>query len=115
MDSMNTSGGYFMSQYDPTTGSGSGGGGAHSTTTTDRKNIVSVSLSQVIHWTRKDDGLVIHRQKVHSITCIGLVLSVEELTTKNIYTIDDQSRGAPIEVQYWKNDDSECLFLSFDF
>lgn len=110
---MNTSGGYFMSQYDPNTAGGPGGGGGPMSGT-DHKNIVAVSLSQVIHWTRKDDGLVIHRQKVHSITCIGRVLSVEELTTKNIYTIDDQSRGAPIEVQYWKNDDSECPYLSFN-
>ena len=109
---MNTSGGYFASQFDPNTGQGSGPGSV-AMGGTDRKNIVSVSLSQVINWTRKDDGLVIHRQKVHSIACIGLVISVEELTTKNIYTIDDQTRGAPIEVQYWKNDDSECLSLWF--
>ena len=105
MDTMNTSGGYFASQFDPTTGQSSGGG----QTSSEKRNLASASLSQVIHNTRKDDGLVIHRQKIHSVTCIGLVLSVEELTTKNIYTIDDGSRGAPIEVQYWKNDDAECM------
>lgn len=105
MDAMNTSGGYFASQFDPTTGQSSAPSGP---TGTDKRNLASVSLSQVVHKTRKDDGLVLHRQKIHSITCIGLVLTVEELTTKNIYSIDDGSRGAPVEVQYWKNDDSEC-------
>jgi hypothetical protein len=109
---LNTSGGYFVSQFDPqNTSHGISGQQSESN---EKRNLVSVSLSQVIHLTRKDDGLVIHRQKVHSLTAIGLVLHIEELTTKNIYTIDDQSRGSPIEVQYWKNDDNNqqnCIKL----
>jgi len=103
-----------VSQFDPNTnaggqggGGGFGGAGGQSSSGADRKNLVSVSLAQVIHLTTKDDGLVVHRQKVHSLVAIGLVLNIEELVTKNIYRIDDQTRGAPIEVQYWKNDDND--------
>ncbi|XP_054162033.1 replication protein A 32 kDa subunit-like [Oppia nitens] len=105
---MDQSGGYFVSQFDPNT-NGPANAGQSGGQSGDRKNLVAVSLSQVVHCTRKDDGLVIHRQKVHSLTTIGLVVSIEELTTKNIYRIDDQTRGAPVEVQYWKNDDNESM------
>ncbi|CAG2105392.1 unnamed protein product [Medioppia subpectinata] len=110
---LNQSGGYFVSQFDPNTGGGGpggggGGGGGSGGASGDRKNLVSVSLSQVIHLTTKDDGLVLHRQKIHSLVAIGLVVNIEELTTKNIYRIDDHTRGAPIEVQYWKNEDIDA-------
>lgn len=63
-----------------------------------------VTISQVVHLTRKEDGLVIHRQKIHSITAIGMVVTVEEDTVKNVYIINDHTFGGPIEVQLWKND-----------
>jgi len=65
-----------------------------------------VSNSQIAKLTRKEDLLVIHRQKITSVTAIGFVLSVEELTTKNVYTIDDYTNGGPIEVQLWKNEEN---------
>lgn len=67
------------------------------------QNIVHVSCSQIARLTRKEDGLVLHRQKVHTVVVIGVVQSVEEVTTKNVYVIDDYTPGGPIEVQYWKN------------
>lgn len=67
-------------------------------------NNVHVSLSQVVHLTRREDGLVVHRQKVHSITVIGVVINVEEATTKNVYLIDDYTNGGPVDVQLWRNE-----------
>lgn len=68
------------------------------------QNHVHVSLSQVVNWTRREEGLIIHRQKVHTISAIGVLISVEEGNTKNVYLIDDYTKGAPVEVQLWKND-----------
>lgn len=91
----------FNSDNDPSVATGTATVNAVDT----KKNLVAVSLSQVVHCTRKDDGLVIHQNKVHTLTTVGLVLGVNEVTTKVIYTIDDQSLGSPVEVQFWKNDD----------
>lgn len=68
------------------------------------QNHVHVSLSQVVNLTRREEGLIIHRQKVHIISAIGVLINVEEGNTKNVYLIDDYTKGGPVEVQLWKND-----------
>lgn len=68
------------------------------------QNLVHVTLSQIAKLTRREESLVMYRQKIHSIVAIGMVVSVEELTTKNIYTIDDYTLNSPIEAQLWKNE-----------
>lgn len=78
------------------------------------QNVARVSLSQIARLTRREDGLVIHRQKVHTLVTIGVVISVEELNTRNVYLIDDYTLGAPVEVQLWKND-NETGKLAFCF
>lgn len=74
-----------------------------------------VSLSQIVNLTRKEDGLIIHRQKINTLTTIGIVITVDELTTKNVYRIDDYTFGAPIEVQLWKNSDDEGIYVLLIF
>ena len=79
---------------------------------------VHVSLSQVANLTRKEEGLIIHCQKIYSITTIGVVQSVEELTTKNVYMLEDYTVGAPVEVQLWKNENDGkfstiCIFIDW--
>ncbi len=73
----------------------------------DQPNHVHVSLSQIVNLTRREEGFILHRQKVHTITAIGVLLSVEEGLIKNVYLIDDYTKGGPVEVQLWKNNDSD--------
>ncbi|KAI7693488.1 Replication protein A 32 kDa subunit [Sarcoptes scabiei] len=75
------------------------------------QNLVHVTLSQIAKLTRREESLVMYRQKIHSIVAIGMVVSVEELTTKNIYTIDDYTLNSPIEAQLWKNE-AEGTFIA---
>lgn len=75
----------------------------------EEQNLAHVSTSQISKWTRREDGLVGFRQKIHTVVCIGVVVSVEELTTKNIYVIDDYTIGSPLEVQLWKNENDGIL------
>ncbi|KAH9404650.1 PREDICTED: replication protein A 32 kDa subunit-like [Rhagoletis zephyria] len=70
----------------------------------DQLNHVHVTLSQIVNLTRREEGLIIQRQKVHTITVYGMLINVEEGNTKNVYLIDDFSKGGPVEVQLWKND-----------
>lgn len=79
----------------------------------DQLNHVHVTLSQIVNLTRREEGLIIQRQKVHTITVYGMLINVEEGNTKNVYLIDDFSKGGPVEVQLWKNDnDGKSLLLN---
>ncbi|KAI2810364.1 hypothetical protein RDWZM_002636 [Blomia tropicalis] len=64
---------------------------------------VHVTLSHVSKLTRQEEGLVMYRQKIGTITVIGVVKNVQELATKNIYLIDDHTCDSPVEVNLWKN------------
>lgn len=98
---------FNASQFDTTNNAA---GGAQ-TKNTDNQNLVHVSASQVAKLTRREEGLVIHRQKANTIICIGVVVSVEELTTKNVYVIDDYTLGSPIEVQLWKSENDGIVLI----
>ncbi|KAH9516379.1 DNA-directed RNA polymerase I subunit rpa2 [Dermatophagoides farinae] len=67
------------------------------------RNIVHVSCSQIARLTNKDNGLVMFRQRIHSIIAIGVVQNIQEFVNRNIYTIDDYT-GSSIEVHLYKND-----------
>ena len=64
----------------------------------------NVTLSQLATLTRREEGLIIHRQKLQTICTVGIVTKVEELTTKNVYLLDDYTLSGPIEVQLWKDE-----------
>ena len=104
---------FNTSNFDAADESARGGGGAGGKQNSDNQlnqNIVRVSCSQIARLSRREEGLILHRQKVNTIVVIGVVQSVEELTTKNVYIIDDHTPGSPIEVQLWKNT-PEGLFV----
>lgn len=65
------------------------------------KKMVSVSLNQVKELTTTDHGLILHRQKVANCVIVGNVLSINEQSTKTIYTFTDYT-GPAIEVSCWK-------------
>lgn len=94
---------FFNSQYEPIVKPATGTNTDNSTQTI----FAHVSLAQIVHNVSKEESLVISGQKINSIIAIGVVISVEELTTKNIYSIEDYTNGSPIEVQLWKNDNNE--------
>lgn len=62
------------------------------------KNVTSVSISQIVNRTRKEEGLIIEQQKIEKVSVVGLVLSVQEQTTKATFLLDDHSDGSPINV-----------------
>ena len=78
---------------------------------------VHVTLSHVSKLTRQEEGLVMYRQKIGTITVIGVVKNVQELATKNIYLIDDHTCDSPVEVNLWKNggeDDQAGKVIQFN-
>lgn len=59
-------------------------------------------------------GLVVHKHKFSSVTMLGRVVEVTNLTTRIDVKIKDPF-GAAILVQYWKPDDDDKKAGNFDF
>lgn len=95
---------FNASQFEPASESKAG------STDSNQNILVHASLSQIVHNTSREESLVISGQKISTVVTIGVVINVEELTTKNIYTIEDYTNGSPIEVQLWKNDNNDGFY-----
>lgn len=68
-----------------------------------KNNSVHCSISQVINCTDQEKGLVLFDQKIHFVECVGVAVAIQDGDSKNFYHMNDFTTGAPIEVQFWKN------------
>lgn len=66
------------------------------------KAIASVSVSQVVKFTRPNDGgLVIHGKKIYHVNLVGFVYEILDINPQKIHLlVDDYTAGGPLEVSH---------------
>ncbi|XP_023219081.1 replication protein A 32 kDa subunit-like [Centruroides sculpturatus] len=69
-------------------------------------NVVPCTIAQILKAPDMDEHMKIGSMSAHILTVIGMVKSVDEQSTRIVYTIDDMT-GAPLEVQMWIGENME--------
>ncbi|XP_067121201.1 replication protein A 32 kDa subunit-like [Centruroides vittatus] len=70
-------------------------------------NVVPCTIAQILKAPDMDEHMKIGSMSAHILTVLGMVKSVDEQSTKIVYTLDDMT-GAPLEVQMWLVENMEA-------
>lgn len=65
------------------------------------KAIAAVSISQIIKLTRPNEGLIIHKRKIHHVNLVAFVYEILDINAQKIHVLlDDFTSGGPLEVNH---------------
>lgn len=69
------------------------------------KSIAAVSISQIIKFTRPNEGLVLYGKKVYHLNLVALIHEVLDINPQKIHLLlDDYTNGGPLEVSHIMGD-----------
>lgn len=69
-------------------------------------NVVPVTVAMIMNASESEEHLKIGSMPAHMLTVVGLVKTVDEQSTRIVYTLDDMT-GPPLEIQMWLGENDE--------
>lgn len=65
------------------------------------KAITAVSISQIVKLMRPNEGLIIHKRKIHHVNLVAFVHEILDINPQKIHLLlDDFTSGGPLEVNH---------------